>query len=100
MAGTPMVRPRAVSVGPQGAPIVAINPPLAGELESVKVPAAEERHPPTNAARSNERDAQLLDDGVGLRPHAAPPDERFRGLLDQHAHAIREAFGARVARGA
>ena len=45
---------------------------------------------------SDQGDGHALDDGPGVRPHATPPQEGLRRLLDQHAHAIGELRHARV----
>ena len=44
------------------------------------------------------RGTEQREHGRGFRPHAAPDEERFGGLLDQHAKAVGDAPRAELAR--
>ena len=50
-------------------------------------PSRRDAHAPHAASRL-QRAAQRREDRRGVRPHAAPEEERFRRLLDQHAEAV------------
>ena len=51
-------------------------------------PRTEPDAAPQPAPQGFQHDFNSVDDGLGFRPHAAPQEERFRRLLDQHAEAV------------